>query len=87
MFLTYEIVILVILIFLQRGRVLSSKYALCVYYTLDKLLALEVVSDRVPLATQHSSYHCSQLPTIFYSHFSIGALNALNSPEVLCFEK
>ena len=47
------VLILVIIIFLQRGMVLSSKHALCVYFKLDKLLALEVVSHRVPLATRH----------------------------------
>ena len=85
--LLYEIVILVIVTFLQRGMVSSSKSTLCAYFEIDHLLALEVVSHRVPLSTQHGSYHCSQLPTILYSHFSIGALNALNSPEVLCFKK
>ena len=49
---TSKIVILVIITFLEGGRVLSSKPTLCVYFKIDKLLALEMVSYCVPLTTR-----------------------------------
>ena len=46
-----------IVIFLQGRMMLSSKLTICIYFKIDKILALQVVSHRVPLATRPWKKH------------------------------